>query len=166
VRIRHWTSNKICYLWYHQTISHNHTKMLNWASISSTQVCSIFLVLTAAYLLASSILQYWRLRKIPGPPLASWTSLWLMWHMHHEDTFHVVRKKLHQKYGPVQRYGPNRVMFSDPIAVPIILGSTDVYPKVQYQHTSLSNTDLLDRPLTTGPPRVLSMVRRLYRSLV
>jgi hypothetical protein len=86
--------------------------------------------------------------------------------MHHEDTFHVVRKKLHQKYGPVQRYGPNRVMFSDPIAVPIILGSTDVFPKVQPQHTSKLNIDLLDRPRTTGPPGVLSMVQKLYHSLV
>jgi hypothetical protein len=89
-----------------------------------------------------------------------------MWHMHHEDNFHVVRKKLHQKYGPVQRYGPNRVMFSDPIAVPIILGSTEVFPKVGPKHISPSNTDLLDRPLTTGPPRVLSMVWKLHRSLV
>jgi hypothetical protein len=166
VRVRHWTSNKTYYLRYHQTISHNHTKMLNWASISLTQGCSIFLVLIAAYILISSLLQYWRLRKIPGPPLASWSNLWLMWHMHHEDTFHVVRKKLHQKYGPVQRYGPNRVMFSDPIAVPIILGSTDVFPKVQPQHTFPSDTDLLDRPQTTDPQRVLSMVRKLYRSLV
>jgi hypothetical protein len=140
--------------------------MLNWASTSLTPVCSIFLVLLAAYLLTSSLLQFWRLRKIPGTLLASWTSLWLMWHRHHEDTFHIVRKKLHQKYGPVQRYGPNRVMFSDPIAVPIILGSTDVFPKVRPQHTFPLNTDLLNRPLTTGPPRVLSMVRKLCRSLV
>ncbi|KAF2023734.1 cytochrome P450 [Setomelanomma holmii] len=76
-----------------------------------------------------SLVQYWRLRHIPGPPLAAWTNLWLMQHMHHKETFHMVKRRLHQRYGPIQRYGPNRVMFSDPAAVPVILGSTNVYQK-------------------------------------
>jgi hypothetical protein len=50
--------------------------------------------------------------------------------MNSEETFQEVKKRLHQEYGPVQRYGPNRVMFSDVSAIPIILGTSNIYPKV------------------------------------
>lgn len=87
-------------------------------------------ILIAIYLVASSLVQYWRLRRIPGPPVAAWTNLWLMWHMNSKKTFHAVQKRLHQEYGPMQRYGPNRVMFSDLSAVPIILGTSNIFLKV------------------------------------
>jgi hypothetical protein len=92
--------------------------------------CFVPLVLSAIYLIVSSVIQYWRLRKIPGPPLAAWTNLWLMRHMNSKETFHTVKKRLHQQYGHIQRYGPNRVMFSDSSAVPIILGTSNIFPKV------------------------------------
>lgn len=97
---------------------------------SSALYCSVLLTLIATYFVISSVVQYWRLRTVPGPPLAAWTNLWLMWHMNSKETFHSVKKRLHQKYGPIQRYGPNRVMFSDLSAVPIILGTSNIFPKV------------------------------------
>jgi hypothetical protein len=106
--------------------------MADLVSPSWPLYCSALLGLTVAYLLITSTSQYLRLRHIPGPPLAAWTNFWLMRHMHHKDNFHVIRKRLHQEYGPIQRYGPNRVMFSDPTAIPIILGWTSVFIKVTY----------------------------------
>lgn len=105
-------------------------KMIDSLYLSSSSYCLVLLTVATIWLLVKSTVQYWKLRKIPGPRLAAWTNLWLMWHMHTKETFHVVKKKLHQKYGPVHRYGPNRVMFSDPAAIPIILGSTNIFPKV------------------------------------
>ena len=90
----------------------------------------ILALLAGAYLILSSVVQYWRLRHIPGPPLAAWTNLWLMRHMNGTEKFYDVRKRLHQKYGPVQRYGPNRVMFSDVSAVHSVLPATNILPKV------------------------------------
>ncbi|KAH0038946.1 cytochrome P450, partial [Aureobasidium melanogenum] len=97
-----------------------------------SHVANLVLVLIGAigvYLVFSSILQYWRLRHIPGPPLAGWTNLWLMQSMNGKEKFYDIRKRLHQKYGPVQRYGPNRVMFSDVSAVHSVLPTSNTLPK-------------------------------------
>ena len=83
-----------------------------------------------AYFMFTSILQYLRLRHIPGPPLAAWTNFWLMRQLNGAEKFYDVKKKLHQKYGPVQRYGPKRVMFSDVSAVHCVLPATNILPKV------------------------------------
>jgi hypothetical protein len=82
------------------------------------------------YIMLSSILQYWRLRHIPGPHLAAWTDFWLMRQLNGTEKFYDVRKRLHQRYGPVQRYGSNRVMFSDVSAVHSVLPASDILPKV------------------------------------
>lgn len=87
-------------------------------------------VLAGIYLVFSAVLQYWRLRHIPGPPLAAWTNFWLMRQLNGTEKFYDVKKRLHQKYGPVQRYGPNRVMFSDVSAVHSVLPTTNILPKV------------------------------------
>jgi hypothetical protein len=96
----------------------------------SVAYCLALFVILSIYFVATTVLQYWRLRNIPGPPLAAWTNLWLMRQMNSEETFQDVKKRLHQKYGPVQRYGPNRVMFSDLSAIPTILGTSNIYTKV------------------------------------
>jgi hypothetical protein len=96
----------------------------------SLVLAAILALLAGVYLIFSSVLQYWRLRHIPGPPLAAWTNLWLMRHMNGTEKFYDVRKRLHQKYGSVQRYGPNRVMFSDVSAVHSVLPATNILPKV------------------------------------
>jgi hypothetical protein len=96
----------------------------------SLVLTSVVAFLAGAYLILSSVLQYWRLRHIPGPPVAAWTDLWLMRHMNGTEKFYDVRKRLHRKYGSVQRYGPNRVMFSDVSAVHSVLPTTNMLPKV------------------------------------
>jgi hypothetical protein len=66
------------------------------------------LLLLTLYFITTTCIQYWRLRHVPGPLVAAWTNLWLMWHMNSKETFTSVKKRLHESYGPVQRYGPNR----------------------------------------------------------
>lgn len=103
-------------------------------------IVNLLLVLlgaTGTYLVISSVSQYWRLRHIPGPPLAAWTNLWLMQRMNGKEKFYNIRKRLHQKYGPVQRYGPNRVMFSDVAAVHSIHPTSNILPKVCTQMEQL-----------------------------
>lgn len=100
-------------------------------------------VLTGFYLLFSAVTQYWRLRHVPGPPLAAWTNFWLMRQLNGTDKFYDVKKRLHQKYGPVQRYGPNRVMFSDVSATHSVLPATNILPKV-CNFTSLDEDLLTD----------------------
>ncbi|MCH1922821.1 cytochrome P450, partial [Shewanella sp. A3A] len=61
------------------------------------------------------------LSKVPGPPLAACTSLWLAYHTYVGDECTVVHA-LHKKHGPVLRVGPNDVDISDGEAVaPIYL---------------------------------------------
>jgi hypothetical protein len=70
------------------------------------------------------------LRKIPGPAIAPWTRLWrvkLVW----DGKAPWKYIKLHEKYGPVVRTGPNSVDISDPAAIPIIYGVTSKFTKVR-----------------------------------
>lgn len=96
-------------------------------------LCLILIGVTGVYLIISSVLQFWRLRHIPGPPIAAWTNLWLMQHLNGKEKFYDIRKRLHHKYGPVQRYGPNRVMFSDVSAVHSVLPTSNILPKVVHR---------------------------------
>jgi hypothetical protein len=105
-------------LWQNEEISHT----VNWLLLSTG--------LLGVYIVLSSVRQYWRLRHIPGPPLAAWTDFWLMRQLNGTEKFYDVRKRLHQDYGPVQRYGPNRVMFSDISAVHSVLPGSNILPKV------------------------------------
>jgi hypothetical protein len=105
-------------------------EMMELLPLSLALYCSGFFVLVATYLTTSTVIQYWRLRTIPGPRLAAWSNVWLMWHMNSKETFQVVKERLHQKYGPIVRYGPNRVMFSDLSAIPVILGTSNIFAKV------------------------------------
>lgn len=107
--------------------------MLNDEQPRVVNLIFIFIGVTGVYLVLASVLQYWRLRHIPGPPIAAWTNLWLMQRLNGKEKFYDIRKRLHQKYGPVQRYGPNRVMFSDVSAVHSVLPTSNVLPKVRTQ---------------------------------
>ncbi|KAI1100655.1 cytochrome P450 [Jackrogersella minutella] len=61
------------------------------------------------------------LRSVPGPFLARFTNLWYFWKLT-PGSFEVTNQELHEKYGPIVRYGPNRYSFDDPTAVKAIYG--------------------------------------------
>lgn len=73
--------------------------------------------------------QYLRLRRIPGPFLASLTDFWLAYKFWSGNDFGQITTDLHHKYGPVVRVGPNRVIFSSASTIPVIYRTTDVMPK-------------------------------------
>jgi hypothetical protein len=73
--------------------------------------------------------RYLRLRHIPGPALASWSNIWL-WQVLNSGRWQKVAFELDQKYGPVVRYAPDRVLFSQLEALHTIYGITNVMPKV------------------------------------
>ncbi|KAK3900014.1 cytochrome P450 [Staphylotrichum tortipilum] len=77
---------------------------------------STLILSLAAFVLISNILyrivRWRRLRHVPGPPLAGWTSLWLTRaYMTHGWAEHYTQ--LAAKYGPVVRVAPNKVVVND-----------------------------------------------------
>ncbi|OTB02816.1 hypothetical protein M426DRAFT_322406 [Hypoxylon sp. CI-4A] len=68
------------------------------------------------------------LRAVPGPFLARFTDFWYFQKLR-EGSFEVVNKKLHEKYGPVVRYGPDRYSFNDQTATRTIYGHGTQFAK-------------------------------------
>ncbi|TAQ84790.1 hypothetical protein B7494_g6894 [Chlorociboria aeruginascens] len=65
------------------------------------------------------------LRKLPGPFFASFTRWWLVIYVRRKQR-HLDDIKLHRKYGPLVRIGPNEVSISSPSALNTIYGSNAV----------------------------------------
>lgn len=86
------------------------------------------LLLTA--ILFIIIRRYLRLRHIPGPFISSLTDLWTFSKVWRGVRYDEIIQKLHAEYGPVVRWGPNRVSFASAEAIPEIYGTRNVLPKV------------------------------------
>ena len=72
------------------------------------------------------------LREIPGPWLASISSIWRFAVVWRQD-MPATSIKLHAKHGPLVRIGPHHVSVADPEAVKIIYGADSRYQKVPRQ---------------------------------
>lgn len=93
-------------------------------NLQLSSVIPIFLLLvTISYAVLTGLSRYWRLRHVPGPFLAKFTDLWLAWKIWTKTSPIDLQLDLHERYGPIVRYGPNRVLFSDPSAVPVIFNT-------------------------------------------
>jgi len=66
---------------------------------------------------------------IPGPKLASFTALWKLYSVWKGD-HHNTEIRLHRKYGPLVRIGPNHISVGDPKAIPVIYGLNKGFTKV------------------------------------
>ncbi|KIW23218.1 uncharacterized protein PV07_11436 [Cladophialophora immunda] len=84
-----------------------------------------------ASLLFQSILQYWRLRHVPGPFAAKFTNFWLARKFWNNEYFDAIALALDRQYGPVVRYGPNRVLFSDISAVGTVFNTRNAFSKAE-----------------------------------
>lgn len=70
------------------------------------------------------------LRSIPGPTIAAYTGLWRLVDVWKGDAHHTAIK-LHRKYGPLVRVGPNHVSVGDPKEISNIYGLNKGYTKVR-----------------------------------
>jgi hypothetical protein len=101
---------------------------------------TLFGVLLISRLLWRTLSSYLRLRAYPGPFIASLTDFWLLNTFWRNQPWRNTSKELHNKYGPIVRYGPNRLMFSSPSSIPVILSTSDVFEKVS--RSKRANVDL------------------------
>lgn len=99
------------------------------------QQCSdwatLLVVLLALAILVPSIVTAFKpgLRSIPGPPLARFSPFYRLMKISKGDA-PVHYRKLHEKYGPIVRTGPQTVDVSDARAIPIIYGINSKFLKV------------------------------------
>lgn len=85
----------------------------------------------------TALLFLWRLffqsrdlRHIPGPLGARLTNFWLVSKYRRGILFKDIALDLNKRYGPVVRYGPRRVLFSDASAINVIFNTRNTLPKV------------------------------------
>jgi len=94
----------------------------------------LLLSLLLGYILLSAI--YYRflhpLSKYPGPFLASVTDLWQVYQfLTLKQPYYLT--KLHEKYGPVVRYGPDKLSITDENAIPILYQKGGkMFPKTEF----------------------------------
>lgn len=100
------------------------------ASFYPHYILVLFCALVAGYVVLS-VQSYLRLRHIPGPILASFSNLPRLSWVVSKRSQHV-HQKLHAKYGPVVRLGPNAVSIGDPEAIPDIYTFTGKFAKSNY----------------------------------
>ncbi|KAK4935613.1 hypothetical protein LTR10_023374 [Elasticomyces elasticus] len=71
---------------------------------------------------------FYGISRIPGPFLAAFSDIWrtvLVW----SGQAHIAHVKLHEKYGPLVRLGPNVISVSEPEAIKIIYALNSGYVK-------------------------------------
>lgn len=106
-----------------------------------------------ALLIAHLAARYTRLWHIPGPLLPAFTDLYYQWYLRRDDKNYVdIIHHLHERYGPVVRWGPNRVSFASTAAIPLVYGTKDIFPKVcPPVKTATRVNAYLDISQQTGP---------------
>ena len=73
-------------------------------------------------------LRNWAIQDIPGPLLARFSNLWLLYQSRRGRRYRAV-DEAHQKYGPLVRIQPDHVSVADPSAIPIIYSHTGGWTK-------------------------------------
>lgn len=81
------------------------------SAMGLVQVLSGIIVCVATWALYTYLFS--PVRSVPGPVAAIFTKFWYVRRIQHAQ-FHWENIRLHQRYGPVVRYGPKHVSISDP----------------------------------------------------
>ena len=79
------------------------------------------------------------LRDLPGPIFARLSYLYRLSMVYNGDGSAQYRK-IHEKYGPIVRVGPNEVSIADPTMIPVIYGIGSKLTKVRLELYSLYST--------------------------
>lgn len=80
----------------------------------------LLLVLPVLYYLLP-YLRNWTIRDVPGPFIAKFSNLWLLWQCRHGRRYVAVHAA-HQKHGKLVRIQPNHVSIADDEAINAIYG--------------------------------------------
>ena len=71
------------------------------------------------------------LANVPGPKMYAVTKWWMVWTNFTNKRTKTIHK-LHQKYGPVVRVGPNELAFSGEEPMKVIYGAGTVFSKPEF----------------------------------
>lgn len=98
---------------------------------------SIFFgLLLISFIITHEIRSYLRLRHVKAPTLlASFTDVW-RWYIMNTKGYGEAMVRLHRKFGPLIRLGPNRVSTSDFTAIHGMFGTNPTWEKVRPCHCS------------------------------
>ncbi|KAM7193310.1 putative cytochrome P450 pisatin demethylase-like [Rhypophila sp. PSN 637] len=96
--------------------------------------------LTTMFLWFLAAYQTSPLKKYPGPFLAGWTNLWRLWQVITGE-YAPRMKKLHDKYGPIVRIGPNLLDLDFPELSRVIYSTDGKWVKTDFYKNSSSIID-------------------------
>ncbi|KAH0420825.1 cytochrome p450 pisatin [Colletotrichum camelliae] len=83
------------------------------------------------------------LRSVPGPPLARLTDLWYL-HQVRQGSFEKVNIQLHEQYGPIVRYGPNRYSINDAESSKTVYGHATQFRKSDWYSATTPDNRLVN----------------------
>lgn len=84
------------------------------------------------------------IRHVPGPRLAAFSNLWLMYQCRRGRRYLAV-DNAHKKYGPLVRIQPNHVSIAAAEAIPIVYSHTGGWTKRYNNLVPISDPTSLDR---------------------
>ncbi|TVY62782.1 Cytochrome P450 monooxygenase mpaDE [Lachnellula suecica] len=107
---------------------------------SFCQIASAIVGLSTAIAIFETIRSWLRLRHIPGPPLAGFSRLWLVWNSL-KGRLAYATEEASGKYGSLVRVGPNEIISSDPDVWRKILGVRTEYRRSDWFESIRWNPD-------------------------
>lgn len=100
------------------------------------------------------------LARFPGPPLASITGLWRLYHIAIGDWSEIILN-LHQKYGRVVRLAPNELSVVDESAMKALYGHNTAAIKSKW-YSAFQSPKAAPNQLATQDPIVHAAIRRRF----
>ena len=99
--------------------------------LTPARLSIVVLVFISVCYTLSCLFSYFRphLRQLPGPFLARFTRLYKVY-ITLTGNSHIKYQKLHKKYGPIVRTGPNSISIGDVSMIPEVYLQGSLYQKV------------------------------------
>ncbi|KAH8666577.1 cytochrome P450 [Xylariales sp. PMI_506] len=128
-----------------ETVLMDYLKVLRGALSSVSVVSFTLFVGISTYLIYLIVTEAFSpLRKYPGPYLAKWTNWW-RFALVRSGEYHFEIKKLHDKYGPILRIGPNLLDLDFPELAKTIYGTDGKWRKTEFYH---NNSTIINGKIT------------------
>ncbi|RFN52337.1 cytochrome p450 oxidoreductase [Fusarium flagelliforme] len=105
-----------------------------------------------------------QLRDVPGPRLARISRLWYLWKVY-RGNFHEENIRLHKKYGPLVRIGPNLVSADSSEAIKVLYAPGSKFPKGDWYRSWNGPTARQSSLFALSDIRAHSDMRKKYSQL-